>query len=183
MKLLIKGMVCDRCIYVLSEELPKLSLEISDIRLGVVILKESNKITIEEHVIRAMLQKNGFDLVYYKNQKIIDQIKSIVAKGIHEQLDTGEPVKFSTLISNELHKDYDTLSSVFSSLEGSTLEKYIISQKIEKVKELLVHTNQSLTDISYALGYSSSAYLSNQLKKYTGFSSSYYKLLRRLQHI
>lgn len=182
MKLLIKGMVCDRCIYVLSEELPKLGLEISGIRLGEVILNEMDKI-IEEHVIRAMLQKNGFDLLYNKNQKIIDQIKSAVEKGINEQLNTGEPVKFSTLISNELHKDYDSLSSLFSSLEGYTLEKYIISKKIEKVKEFLVYTDQSLSDISYALGYSSPAYLSNQLKKYTGLTSSYYKRIRHLQNI
>ena len=179
MKLLIKGMVCDRCIYVLSEELPKLGLEISDIRLGEVILNETNKITIEEQVIRAMLQKNGFDLLYCKNQTIIDQIKSAVEKGIHEQLDTGEPVKFSAFISNELHKDYDTLSSLFSSLEGYTLEKFIISKKIEKVKEFLVYTEQSLSDIAYALGYGNPSYLSNQLKKHTGFTSSYYKRIRR----
>lgn len=182
MKLLIKGMVCNRCIYVLSEELIKLGLEISDIRLGEVTLKEM-KITIEEEVIRAMLQKNGFDILYYKNQKILDQIKSAVEKGINEQLNTGEPVKFSTLISNELHKDYDSLSSLFSSLEGYTLEKFIISKKIEKVKEFLVHTDQSLSDIAYALSYSSPAYLSNQLKKYTGLTSSYYKRIRHLQNI
>ncbi len=175
MKLLIKGMVCNRCIYVLSEELIKLGLEISDIRLGEVNLKDTNKITIEEEVIRSMLQKNGFDLLYYKNQKILDQIKIAVEKGINEQLNSGEPVKFSTFISHELHKDYDSLSSLFSSLEGYTLEKYIISKKIEKVTGLLVYTDQSLSDISYAFGYSSPAYLSNQLKKYTGFNSSYYK--------
>ena len=178
MKLLIKGMVCDRCIYVLHEELAKLGLEISDIRLGEVILTEKHKIIIEEKVIRAMLQKNGFDLLYCKNQKIIDQIKSAVDKGINEQLDTGETVKFSTLISNELHKDYDSLSSLFSSSEGCTLEKFIISKKIEKVKKFLVYTDQSLSDIAYALGYGSPSYLSNQLKKHTGFTSSYYKRIR-----
>ncbi|MDP2686302.1 MAG: AraC family transcriptional regulator [Aequorivita sp.] len=181
MKLLIKGMVCDRCIYVLSEELPKLGLEVTEIRLGEVIIKEMDEI-IAEHVIRAMLQSNGFDLIYRKNQKIIEQIKSAVEKGINEQLNTGEPVKFSTLISNELHKDYDSLSSLFSSLEGYTLEKFIISKKIEKVKQFLVYTDQSLSDIAYAFGYSSPAYLSNQLKKYTGLTSSYYKRIRHLQN-
>lgn len=179
MKLLIKGMVCDRCIYVLSQELPKLGLEISDIRLGEVILKVTNKIPFEEQDVITMLQKNGFELIFFKNQKIIDQIKTAVDKGILEQLHSGEPVKFSSFISNELHKDYDSLSSLFSSSEGSTLEKYIISKKIEKVKEFLVYTDQSLSDITYALGYSSPSYLSNQLKKYTGFTSSYYKKIRR----
>ncbi len=179
MKLLIKGMVCDRCIYVLSEELPKLGLEISSIRLGEVILKETNNNIVEEKNIRAMLQKNGFDLLYSKNQLIIDKIKSVVKKGIHEQMNASESIKFSTLISNELHKDYGTLSSLFSSFEGYTLEKFIISKKIEKVKELLIYSDQSLSDIAYALDHSSPAYLSNQLKKYTGFTSSYYKRIRR----
>jgi AraC-like DNA-binding protein len=159
--------------------LSKLGLEISDIRLGEVILNETNNLPVEEHVIRAMLQKNGFDLLYCRNQTVIDQVKSAIEKGIHQQLDTGEPVKFSTLISNELHRDYDSLSSLFSSVERCTLEKFIISKKIEKVKELLVYTDQSLSDIAYALNYSSPSYLSNQLKKYTGFTSSYYKQIRR----
>lgn len=178
MKLLIKGMVCDRCIYVLSEELPKLGLKVFDIRLGEVILKDEENVIIEEQVIRAMLQQNGFDLLYCKNQRIIEEIKSTVDRGINEQIDTGEPIKFSTLISNELNKDYDSLSSLFSSLEGCTLEKFIISKKIEKVKEFLVYTDQSLADIAYALGYSSPAYLSIQLKKHTGFTSSHYKKIR-----
>ncbi len=178
MKLLIKGMVCDRCIYVLSEELPKLGLEISDIRLGEVLLKETEKI-IDEQVISTMLHKYGFELFYNKNQKIISQIKSAVENGIKRQLDSGLHVKFSTIIRDELHRDYDSLSALFSSSEGYTLEKFIISKKIENVKEFLVYTDQSLSDIAYALGYSSPAYLSNQLKKYTGFTSSYYKRIRR----
>ncbi|MFD2904923.1 helix-turn-helix domain-containing protein [Sphingobacterium anhuiense] len=178
MKLLIKGMVCDRCIYILSEELPKLGLEISDIRLGEVILKVRDKI-LEEQVIKTMLQKYGFDLLYNKDQRLISQIKSAVEKGIQKQLDTGERIKFSTLIRDELRKDYDSLSALFSSSEGLTLEKFIISRKIEKVKELLFYTQLSLSEIAYSLGYSSPAHLSNQLKKYTGFTSSHYKRMKR----
>ncbi len=178
-KLLVKGMVCNRCIYVLREELPKLGLEISDIRLGEITLKETYKTTIEVQTIRAMLQKNGFDMLYSKNEQTIDKIKSMVDVGIRQQADTGEPVKFSVLISNELHKDYGSLSALFASSQECTLEKYIISRKIEKVKELLVYTDQSLSDIAYVLGYSSPAHLSNQLKKYTGFTSSYYKRIRQ----
>lgn len=177
LKLLIKGMVCDRCIYVLSDEFAKLGLEVSEINLGKVILKETDA-EIEEQVIRAMLKRNGFDLLYNKNQKIINQIKKVVEDGIQEQLNTGEPIKFSALISNKLHKDYDSLSFLFSSSEGYTLEKFIISKKIEKVKELLVYTDQSMTEITSSLGYNNPAHLSNQLKKYTGFTSSYYKQIR-----
>ncbi|MDN3708519.1 AraC family transcriptional regulator [Myroides ceti] len=176
-KLLIKGMVCNRCIYVLTDELSKLGLLISEIRLGEVVLKE--KAAIDEQMIRNVLQEIGFDILYNKKQQLVEKIKIIVARAISEQMSTGENIKFSLLISRELHKDYDSLSALFSLVHGSTLEKYIISEKLDKVKELLMHTDQSLSEIAYTLGYSSPAHLSNQLKKYTGFTSSYYKQLKQ----
>lgn len=178
-KLFIKGMVCDRCIYVLSEEFSKLGLDISEIRLGEVILKESEKNTVEEQVIVAALQKKGFDLLYSKTRLTVDKIKNVVEKGIQQQLATGQSFKFSELISNELHKDYGMLSSLFSSSQGHTLEEFIIAKKMDKVIELLVYGDQSLSEIAYALGYSSPAHLANQLKKNTGHTSSYYKLVKR----
>lgn len=178
-KLLIKGMVCNRCISVLTDELSKLGLQISSIRLGEVTLKAFDKASFDEHILKEVLQKNGFDLLYDKNQQLINQIKLIVERGINEQIETGSPVKFSKLISEELFKDYDSLSSLFSLTRGSTLENFIISRKIEKVKEFLVYTDKSLTDIAYSLGYSSVAYLSRQLKEHTGFGSSYYKRIRQ----
>lgn len=177
-KLLIKGMVCNRCITVLSDELLKLGLDISSINLGEVILKESNK-PVDEQTLKVVLQKNGFDLLYDKNEQLISQIKLAVGRGINEQSETGEPVKFSKWISEELHRDYDALSAIFSITQGNTLEQYIIHKKIEEVKALLVYTDQSLTAIAYTLGYSSVAYLSRQLKKYTGFDFAYYKRIRK----
>ena len=125
-----------------------------------------------------MLKGNGFDLLYSKNRQLADKIKSIVDEGILQQLNTGEPVAFSELTS-KLQKDYDFLDSFCSSFWGYTLERFIISRKIEKVKELLVYTDQSLSGIAYSFGYSRPAQLSDQLKKYTGFTSSYYKKIRR----
>lgn len=177
-KLLIKGMVCNRCITVLSDELFKLGLDISSINLGEVILKENNKTPVDEQTLKVVLQKNGFDLLYDKNEQLINQIKLAVERGINEQSETGEPVKFSKWISEELHRDYDSLSAIFSLTQGDTLEKYIIRKKIEEVKGLLVYTDKSLTDIANTLGYSSVAYLSRQLKKYTGFDFAYYKRIR-----
>ncbi|WP_316841332.1 AraC family transcriptional regulator [Pedobacter gandavensis] len=177
-KLLIKGMVCNRCITVLSDELLKLGLDISSINLGEVILKESNK-PVDEQTLKVVLQKNGFDLLYDKNEQLISQIKLAVGRGINEQSETGEPVKFSKWISEDLHRDYDALSAIFSITQGNTLEQYIIHKKIEEVKALLVYTDQSLTAIAYTLGYSSVAYLSRQLKKYTGFDFAYYKRIRK----
>lgn len=176
-KIHIKGMVCSRCIYVLSDALSQLGLEIAEVRLGEVILKKNNP-DFDEQTIRSVLQALGFDLLYNRHQKIIEDIKTAVQKGIQQQLDTGKPVRFSVLISNELNKDYGSLSSLFSLFHEYTLEKFIIYSKIEKVKELLVYTDQTLSDIAYNLGYSSPAHLSNQLKKHTGFTSAYFKKIR-----
>lgn len=179
MILLIKGMVCNRCVYVLEQEFINLGFRESDIQLGRVILKIADIQTLDLTMIRSMLVKNGFDLLYSRNQIIAEKIKVLVENGINIQLSTNCPIKFSSFISNKLHKNYDTLSAIFSSVEGNTLEKHIILQKIEKVKELLVYTDQSLSDIAFAMGYSSPSHLSNQLKKYTGFTSSYYKQIRQ----
>lgn len=178
-KLLIKGMVCNRCIAVLSDELSKLGLQISNINLGEVTLKANDKNPVDEQILKEVLQKNGFDLLYDKDQQLINQIKFAVERGIREQFETGKPVKFSAFIVDELHKDYDSLSALFSLMQNVTLEKFIISKKIEKVIELLVYTDKSLTDIAYTLGYSSVAHLSRQLKKHTGLGSSYYKKVRQ----
>ncbi len=152
-KLLIKGMVCNRCITVLTDEFAKLGLQISNIKLGEVTLKDFDKATIDEQTIKGVLQKNGFDLLCDKNQMIIIEIKAIVDRGIREQFENGIQVKFSKLIADKLHKDYDSLSALFSHTQGTTLEKFIISKKIGKVKEFLVYTDKSLTDIAYTSGY------------------------------
>jgi len=172
-KILIKGMVCNRCITVLTDEFSKLGLEISSINLGEVTLKAFDKMPFDEQTIKGVLQKNGFDLLYDKNQMIINQIKAIVERGIREQFETGTPVKFSKLIADKLHKDYDSLSALFSNTQGTTLEKFIISRKIGKVMEFLVYTE------AYTSGYNSVAHLSRQLKEHTGFGSSYYKKIRQ----
>ncbi|MDX3917428.1 MULTISPECIES: helix-turn-helix domain-containing protein [Olivibacter] len=179
MTLLIKGMVCDRCIYVLEQEMTALGFEVLNIKLGEMVLKDTEVVLQKLEAIKTMLKSNGFELIYNKNQKTINMIKELVEKGIRMQLDSGTPTKFTTLISNKLHKNYNTLSALFSSAEGVTLEKYIIHRKIEMVKELLVYTEMSLTEIAHRLGYSSQAYLSNQLKRYTGFTSRYFKPMKQ----
>ena len=178
MTLLIKGMVCNRCTYVLEQELTALGYEVLDIKLGQVIIKDTADFSHKLGAIKTMLKSIGLELMYDKNQKMINKIKELVEKGITLQLQSGTPTKFTTLISGKLHKNYDTLSALFSSVEGITLEKYIIHRKIEKVKQLLVDTEMSLTEIAHVLGYSSQAYLSNQLKKHTGFTSSHYRNIK-----
>ena len=172
-------MVCNRCTYVLEQELTALGFEVLDIKLGQAIIKDTTDFSQKLGTIKTMLKGIGLELMYDKNQKTINRIKELVEKGITLQLQSGTPTKFTTLISGKLHKNYDTLSALFSSVEGITLEKYIIHRKIEKVKDLLVHTEMSLTEIAHVLGYSSQAYLSNQLKKHTGFTSSYFKQVKQ----
>jgi len=177
-KLFIKGMVCNRCISLLNKELSRLGLQIVSITLGEVTLKEDQAV-VNETELKNMLQQNGFDLLPDKNQQLTLQIKQLVDEGIKTQTETGTPVKFSKLISNELNKSYESLSTFFSYSVGVTLEKYIILRKIDKVKELLVYTDKTLTDIAYELGYSSISHLARQLKEVSGFNSSHYKKIRK----
>lgn len=175
--LYIKNMVCNRCIKVVKEELEKLGQNVEYIILGEVIVSSAKD--IDEDKIRKVLEQNGFELIDDKQAKIIEKIKVIVIKLIQNQSEdklTG--VNFSDYISEKVDKSYQYISSLFSSHEGVTLETYIINQKIEKVKELLIYNELSLTEISYRLGYSSVQHLSSQFKKITGLTPSEFKHLR-----
>lgn len=176
--LYIKNMVCARCIKVVKEELEKQNLNVENIILGEVVV--SSAVNIDEDKIRAVLELNGFELIDDKQAKIIEKIKVIVIELIQNQSEdklTG--VNFSDFISEKVDKSYPYISSLFSSHEGVTLETYIINQKIEKVKELIIYNELSLTEISYRLGYSSVQHLSSQFKKITGLTPSDFKHLRK----
>lgn len=170
-------MVCKRCIKVVKDELETLDLNIEEIELGKVSVSSqltNNK--IEE--VRQVLHQNGFELIDDKKSKLIDRIKTLVIEKIHYSEGAFEYVNSSEYIAKELGYDYSYLSNLFSSVEGITIEKYMINQKIEKVKELLVYDELSLNEISYQLGYSSVQYLSNQFKKVTGLTPSHFKKLK-----
>ncbi|MBZ0199592.1 MAG: helix-turn-helix transcriptional regulator [Ignavibacteriaceae bacterium] len=168
-------MVCNRCIKVVKEELEKLRLKVNYIALGEVrVTGEVNK-----HSIKKSLEENGFELLDDKHAAIIEKIKITLIELIHHQ--NGDEllnINYSTFLSEKIGMSYQHLSSLFSSLEGITIEKYIINQKIEKVKELLIYDELTLSEIAYRLGYSSVQYLSNQFKKTTGFSPSQFKLVK-----
>jgi AraC family transcriptional regulator len=172
----IKNMVCPRCIKTVEEEIKKIGPAIEHIELGNVKLKGQ----IEEEEIKKIdkvLTENGFELIYDKKNQIIDKIKTIIIEIIHYEKEIPNNVNISDFIAKELGYDYSYLSNLFSSVEGTTIEKYIVQQKIEKVKELLTYDELSLTEISYQLDYSSVQHLSKQFKKITGFSPSQYKKL------
>ena len=174
----IKNMVCKRCIKVVRDELSQLGCNIENIELGKVELKEKpdeNKLK----VIRDLLLKNGFELIEDNKSKIIETIKTLIINVIHHNKEIPAYLNFSDILSNETGYDYSYLSSLFSSVMGITIEKYIILQKIEKVKELLVYDELNLNEIAYQLKYSSVQHLSSQFKKITGLTPSYYKKIKQ----
>ena len=167
-------MVCHRCKMVVKTELEKMNLHPVNIGLGEVAIEEKELNKDQQNDLSDALKAVGFELIDDRRSKIIEQVKTFVIDTIHYKEE--QPKKnFSELISKHLHHDYSYLSNLFSSVEGITIEQYIINQKIEKVKELLMYGELSLSQIALDLDYSSTAHLSNQFKKLTGLTPSQFK--------
>lgn len=174
--LFIKNMVCNRCIMVVQNELDKLGLDVKSIRLGEVVL-EKEPAAADKEQLKEVLVSLGFELIDDKKSRIIEKIKTVIVELVHHQ-DNDTKTNLSAVLSAELHHDYNYLSNLFSEVEGTTIEKYFIAQKIERVKELLVYDELSLSEIALRLNYSSVAYLSNQFKKVTGLTPSHFKQIK-----
>ena len=174
----IKNMVCNRCIKVVREELTDLGFTIESIELGEVKLNEqlSEK---DAGKIRQVLADNDFELIDDKKSWIINRIKTLIIEYIHHDREKPDFVNISDFLAREIAYDYSYLSNLFSSVEGQTIEHFLILQKIEKVKELLVYDEMTLNEISYQLGYSSVQHLSLQFKKVTGLTPSHFKKIRK----
>ncbi|CAL1516876.1 AraC family transcriptional regulator [Chitinophaga sp. MM2321] len=180
--LFIKNMVCPRCIKVVRSVLEAAQLTVKDIQLGNVTV--AGKLTDEQlQTVAIALEAEGFLMIDDKKQQLVAAIKNIVVETVHySELDELKE-NFSTLLAGKLQKDYHYLSNLFSELEGSTIEQYIIQQKIERVKELLDYNELSLSEIGYKMGYSSVAHLSGQFKKVTGLTPSQFKQLKTPKRI
>ena len=179
MKLYIKNMVCSRCKMVVKSLFENMGINPIAVELGEVELKND----IQENQKQELLKKLraiGFDLIDDKKSKIIDKIKTLIIDLVQNK-NNDLKTNLSDYISQELHQDYNTLSNLFSEVENTTIEKYFINQKIEKVKELIIYDELSLSEIAYSLNYSSVSHLSNQFKKITGFSPTYFKNLKSLK--
>ena len=170
-------MVCNRCIKAVQSEIESLGLTIRSIELGEVMLNEDIDQNDTERISKK-LAENGFELITDKKSEIISRIKTLIIEYIHHDREKPEYVNFSEYLSKELSHDYSYLSHLFSMVEGKTIEKYVILQRIEKAKELLVYDELSINEISYKLGYSSVAHLSRQFKSVTGLTPSYYKKVK-----
>ena len=169
-------MVCSRCKMVVKSELEKLGLHPLSVELGEVEIQESNIDQIKNDLLYH-LHSLGFDLIDDKKSKTIEKIKNHIIDLVQNK-NNQINLNLSDYLAQQLATDYSTLSNLFSEVEGITIEKYFITQKIEKVKELLIYDEMTLKEISYFLNYSSVAHLSNQFKKVTGFSPRYFKQLK-----
>lgn len=177
MQLYIKNMVCNRCISVVANELSELEIGYTSVRLGEVDIRE--KLSDEQHSkLRERLHTHGFQLLDDKKSALISQIKSAVINYIHYDESKSVKVNLSDHIAEKVGKDYNYLSGLFSEVEGITIEKFVILQRIEKVKELLVYGELTLSEIAWKMGYSSLAHLSGQFKKITGLTPSDYREIR-----
>ena len=170
-------MVSLRCKMLVKDELKRLGIRHAIVELGMVEIldeiTEAQKIQLNEN-----LRLSGLELMDDKKSILIERIKNVIIEMIHYS-DELPQVNYSEYISLKLNHDYTYLSNIFSEVKGITIQQYIIGHKIEKVKELLLYDELNLTEISYKLHYSSVAHLSNQFKKITGLSPTYFKKLKQ----
>ena len=171
----IKNMVCDRCIKVVRELFEELNYPVNNIELGKVVLSYPVQLDVRE--ISKLLQSEGFELIDDETSKLISRIKTSVINHIHHHK-TGESFhNLTDYLEKEIGKSYSGLSSLFSKNEGRTIEKYSIQQRIERVKELLIYGEKTVSEIAHELGYSSTQYLSNQFKSETGLTPTQFRKL------
>ena len=180
--LYIKNMVCNRCISAVKQELEKQGFHPERVALGEVTIGEDSLSKDQLDKVDSALLQLGFERIDDRKARLIEAIKNTVIQMIHHSDKVDLKFNWSTVLSEELNYEYNYLSNLFSSVEGITLEQYIIRQRIEKVKELLFYDELNLSQIANRLGYSSVAHLSAQFKKVTGFTPSEMKKSRDTQH-
>jgi len=179
-RLLIKNMVCNRCIMVVSQELERQGLHPEKVNLGEVILKEDDLSDDRLKQLDTGLKALGFERIDDRKARIMEAVKNKVIQMVHHSEQVDLKVNWSKILSDEVNLEYNYLSNLFSGVQGITIEQFIIRQKIEKVKEYLFYDELSLSEIADRLGYSSVAHLSAQFKKVTGLTPSEMKKSRQI---
>ena len=176
MKLYIKYMVSNRCKMAVKEELKKLGLHFIVVDLGEVEIMET--ITLEQRdKLKLSLIDSGLELMDDKRAVLIEKIKNTIIDMVHHS-DEMIKTNFSDYLSEKLNHDYTYLANLFSEVQGSTIEHFIINHKIERIKELIIYDELNITEIAWKMNYSSVAHLSNQFKKVTGLSPSHFKQMK-----
>ncbi len=174
--LFIKHMVSNRCKMAVKEELKKFGLHYILVDLGEVKIKETIS-SEKRELLKLNLHQSGLELMDDKKAMLIEKIKTIIIQMVHHS-DEIIKINFSDYLSEKMNHDYTYLSNLFSEAQGNTIEHYIISHKIERIKELIIYGEHNITEIAWKMGYSSVAHLSNQFKKVTGQSPSFFKQLK-----
>ncbi len=169
-------MVCNRCIASVKSDIEKAGLELLKIELGEAEVKGTPS-SEQVQNLNNSLKNSGFEIIDNRKSRLIEQIKNIITDIVQNDK-ISNTVNLSSLLSQSLNYEYNYLSNLFSEVEGITIERYLIAHKIEKIKELLMYDELTLSQIADKLGYSSVAYLSNQFKKETGLTPSFYKSLK-----
>ena len=172
--ILLKNMLCSCCIQMLKNSLIQLSIEVLSIKLGEAQIAYDPKITTRKQIVEAV-EKIGLELITDKNQAVVEEIKQTVIELIHYMNNVNSVVRKSEYLVEKMGKSYQTLSKLFSKYEPITLEKFILLQKIERVKELALDDKYTLSEIAWMMDYSSPHHLSNQFKQLVGVSLSDYK--------
>lgn len=176
MKLYIKNMVCDRCKTIVKAELKKLNIQYTSVEIGLANLK--GKLVPQQRAqLSEALNKYGFGLIAEEKNPLIDKLKTTIAD-LEKYSDEDLKTSFTDFISLSLGDNFISLNTLFSEIEGITIEKYIIRQKIARVKELLVYEDLTLAEIAFKMHYSSVGQLSNQFKRVTGLTPAHFKLIR-----
>lgn len=179
-KVYIKGMVCGRCISTIKEQLESLGLLVDSIELGEIMISASATSTYADlSLLDQHLKPLGFSVLEDKRTRLVRNVKLLVQEVYGGAFDFPGRFSFSGYLAEMLHKEYSTISVVFSQIEKQTLETYIIQFRIEKAKELLVYTSFSLNEISFRLGFYGPAHLAAQFKKNTGLTPSHFRSIRK----
>lgn len=181
MKIYIKNMACESCKIVVKEALKELDIEPIKVELGEIETKEdiSNE---EKRELNDKIKKAGLELLEKKQGVLIEKIRKVMIDYVYKS-DEKPNVKFSVLLSEALNHSYTYLANFFSEVEATTIEQFIIALKIERVKELILFGEDTLSEIAHKLHYSSVAHLSSQFKKATGLTPSHFKALKEKRRI
>ncbi|WP_296124313.1 AraC family transcriptional regulator [uncultured Bacteroides sp.] len=172
----IKNMVCNRCIMVVKDLLKSLGLQPTSVELGIAVLPD--KVTDEVYqAVKEALEPFGFELIDDRKSQVVEHIKDTIIELVHYN-DNELKVNLSDYLASKFNRDYSALSKLFSEVTNTTIEKYLIAQKIERAKELLIYGELSLNEIADKLNYSSAAYLSSQFKSVTGLTPSHFKKIK-----
>lgn len=181
MKIYVKNMACESCKLVVKEALEEIGISPTRVELGEIETKEPMS-DDEKKELNGKLKKVGLELLEKKQGVLIEKIRKVIIDYVYKS-DERPNLKFSVLLSEELNHSYTYLANFFSEVQATTIEQYIIALKIERIKELIIFDEHTLSEISFMLHYSSVAHLSNQFKKVTGLTPSHFKSLKEKRRI